>query len=246
MASDSATRFKGKPMGLKRVAWSEPVKLPEVKAVSRTLGASINDLLLACAAGALRRYLQERGERTEGVECRALAPINLREPGDLTLGNRFGIVAVELPVGVEHPLERLMTVRRRMLKLKTSYEPAVTLGLFAALGRMPQTVQDRLFDLLLSRATAVMSNVPGPAEPLRVAGSVLRQSMFWVPQTGDIGMGLSILSYAGKVQFGLITDAALVPDPEVIVTRFIEEFEAYLYYVLLELPELGATVQMAP
>ena len=233
MPSDSATRFKGKPNGAKRVAWCEPLKLPEVKAVSRVLGCSINDMLLSCVAGSLRRYLAEAGDKTEGVEVRALVPINLREPGDVELGNRFGIIAVELPVGIEHPLERLMTVRQRTLALKTSYEPAVTLGLFAALGYLPKVVQDQLFNLLLSRATAVMTNVPGPAEPLTVAGSVLRQSLFWVPQTGDVGMGVSIFSYAGKVQFGLITDAALTPDPEAIVSRFAEEFHKYLYYVLL-------------
>ena len=236
MPSDSATRFKGKPNGSKRVAWCEPLKLPEVKAVSRALGCSINDMLLSCVAGAMRRYLADCGDKTEGVECRALVPIDLRQPGDVGLGNRFGVIAVELPVGIEHPLERLMTVRRRMLALKTSYEPAVTLGLFAALGYLPKVVQDQLFNLLLSRATAVMTNVPGPSEPLTVAGSVLRQSLFWVPQTGDMGMGVSIFSYAGCVQFGLITDAALTPNPEAVVSRFPEEFDKYLYYVLLDPP----------
>ena len=236
MMSDSATRFKGKPTGFKRVAWCEPLKLPEVKAVSRALGCSLNDVLLSCAAGAMRDYLADKGDRTEGVKIRALAPIDLREPGDLELGNRFGIVAVLLPVGVEHPLERLMTVRQRMLDLKTSYEPAVTLGLFAALGYLPKIVQDQLSDLLASKATAVMTNVPGPTEPLTVAGSRLRQMLFWVPQSGDIGMGVSILSYAGQVQFGLITDDALTPDPEAVVSRFSEEFEKYLYYALLDTP----------
>ncbi len=107
------------------------MKLPEVKAVSRALGASINDMLLSCVAGAMRRYLAEKGDKTEGVEVRAMVPIDLRQQGDLELGNRFGIIAVELPVGIENPLERLMTVRQRMLALKTSYEPGVTLGLFA-------------------------------------------------------------------------------------------------------------------
>ena len=236
MNSDSQTRFKGKPMGSKRVAWSEPLKLPEVKAVSRALGCSINDMLLSCVAGSLRSYLAEAGDKTEGVEVRALVPIDLREPGDVELGNRFGIIVVELPVGIEHPLERLMTVRQRMIALKTSYEPATTLGLFAALGYLPKVVQDQLLDLLASRATAVMTNVPGPSEYLSVAGSVLKQSLFWVPQTGDVAMGVSIYSYAGQVQFGLITDAALTPDPEAIVNRFAEEFDRYLYYVLLDPP----------
>ena len=83
-----------------------------------------------------------------------------------------------------------------------------------------------------------MTNVPGAPEPLTVAGSRIKQSLFWVPQTGDTGMGVSILSYAGQVQFGLITDAALTPDPEAIVSRFGEEFEKYLCYVLLDPPPL--------
>ena len=165
MPTDSPTRFKGKPNGAKRVAWCEPLKLPEVKAVSRALGCSINDMLLSCVAGAMRSYLKEKGDRTDGVEVRALVPIDLRQPGDAELGNRFGILAVLLPVGIEHPLERLMTVRQRMLELKTSYEPATTLGLFAALGYLPKIVQDQLFNILLSRATAVMTNVPGPPSP---------------------------------------------------------------------------------
>jgi diacylglycerol O-acyltransferase / wax synthase len=246
MKSDSATRFKGKPAGSKRVAWCEPLKLPEVKAVSRAFGCSINDILLSCVAGAMRRYLAEKGDRTEGVECRAMAPIDMREPGDLSLGNRFGIIAVLLPVGIEHPLERLVIVRQRMLALKTSYEPAVTLGLFAALGRLPKVVQNQLFDLLVSRATAVMTNVPGPPEPLTVAGSKLKQSLFWVPQTADTGMGVSILSYAGHVQFGLITDAALTPDPEAVVNHFPEEFDRYLYYLLLDPPPVGEEVEPPP
>ncbi len=236
MASDSATRFKGKPNGTKRVAWCEPIELSEVKAVSRALGCSINDVLLSCVAGSMRRYLADCGDKTKGVECRALVPINLRQPGDVELGNRFGIIAVQLPVGIENPLERLMAVRQRMLALKTSYEPRTTLGLFAALGYLPKLVQDQLFDLLISRSTAVMTNVPGPAEPLTVAGSILKQSLFWVPQTADTGMGVSILSYAGKVQFGLITDVALTPNPEAVVRHFPEEFEKYLYSVLLDPP----------
>ena len=153
MPSDSATRFKGKPNGSKRVAWCEPLKLPEVKAASRALGCSINDMLLSCVAGAIRRYLADKGDRTEGVEVRALVPIDLRQPGDVSLGNRFGILGVLLPVGIEHPLERLMTVRQRMLELKTSYEPRVSLGLFAALGYLPKVVQDQLFDLITSRSS---------------------------------------------------------------------------------------------
>jgi diacylglycerol O-acyltransferase / wax synthase len=79
----------------------------------------------------------------------------------------------------------------------------------------------------------VMTNVPGPREPLRFCGRTVEQVMFWVPQSGDIGMGVSVLSYAGGVQFGLITDARLCPDPEAIVERFGPEFEKLLWLALM-------------
>jgi len=231
MPDDTPTRFKGKPGGEKRVAWTDPIPLPEVKAASQVLGCSINDMLLASVVGALRAYLTEKGDNADGVELRALVPINMRTPSEAgTLGNRFGIVAVELPAGIENPLARLHEVRRRMMALKQSLEPPVTLGLLTALGYAPKLVQDRLFNLLLSKATAVMTNVPGPQIPLYQAGSLVKQLMFWVPQSADIGMGVSILSLNGKVQFGLMTDAALVPDPQAIIDHFRPELEQLLYF----------------
>ena len=120
-----------------------------------------------------------------------------------------------------------------MQALKQSLEPPVTLGMFAVLGYAPQMLQDRLFNMLIHRATAVMTNVPGPQSPLYLGGAEIKQIMFWVPQSGDIGMGVSILSFNGMVQFGLITDAQMVPDPEAIIAHFRPQFEELLYYVLM-------------
>jgi len=234
MPSDSPTRFKGKPSGDKRIAWADPVDLSEAKALSHALGRSINDILLSAVTGALHGYLVNKGDKVEGREIRALVPINLRAPGrEKELGNCFGVVAVELPIGIDNPLVRLHEIHQRMEALKQSYEPTVTLGLLEALGYAPKLVQEEVFGLLLSRATAVMTNVPGPQHPLYLAGARTKQWIFWVPQPGDIGMGVSILSFDGHVQFGLITDAALVPDPEKIVVRFAPEFEKVLYLALM-------------
>ena len=182
MPQDSPTRFKGSLSGNKRIAWTDPVPLPEVHAVSHALGCSINDMLLASVAGALGAYLREKGDPVEGVEIRALVPVDMR--GELRageLGNHFGIIAVELPAGIENPLARLAEVHRRMKELKESLEPPVTLGLLMALGYVPQIVQDKLFNLLLSRVTAVMTNVPGPRHPLYMAEHEIKEIMFWVP-----------------------------------------------------------------
>lgn len=235
LPDDSRTRYKGKPGIDKRVAWTDPLGLPEVKAVGRVLGCSVNDVLLAAVSGALRAYLVEKGDDPTGVELRAMIPVNLRKETDkLTMGNRFGLVALELPVGYANPLARLYEVKRRMEALKGSFEPPVSYGLLMFSGIAPKVVQDKLLDMLANKTTAVMTNVPGPQQARYFAGAKLKQTMFWVPQSGDIGMGVSILSYDGQVQFGLITDAGLVPDPERVIERFRPEFEKLLYIVLME------------
>jgi hypothetical protein len=94
-------------------------------------------------------------------------------------------------------------------------------------------VQDALLGMFAKKATAVMTNVPGPAVPLKFCGSTLRQTMFWVPASGNIGVGVSILSYGGGVQFALITDKKLCPDPQRIIDRFEPEFQKLLLLTLM-------------
>lgn len=235
MPSDSQTRLKGRPGTVKRVAWSDPISLPEVKAVGKVLGCSINDLLLSSVAGALGGYLQDKGDATAGVDIRAMVPVNLRSTeSKVELGNHFGLVALELPVGIENPLARLYATKARMEALKCGYQAQVTYGLLGLVGMAPKFLQQQVLDLVASKATAVMTNVPGSQAPRYLAGVKLKQQMFWVPQTSNIGIGVSILSYDGKVLFGLITDKGLVDDPELIVERFSVEFEKLLLLVLME------------
>jgi len=234
MPDDSPTRLKGKPGTSKRVAWCEPIPLEHVRSIGKALGASINDVLLACAAGAIGGYLAVKGEDPTGKEIRAMVPVNLRPLEKAhQLGNRFGLVPLVLPIGIANPVQRVYAVRRRMNELKGSYQPVLAFGVLAIAGLLVKPVQHALLNLFAKKATAVMTNVPGPKEPLTFCGATLRQTMFWVPQSGDIGMGVSILSYGGGVQFGLITDSTLCPDPEAIIERFAPEFEKLLLVTLM-------------
>jgi WS/DGAT/MGAT family acyltransferase len=234
MPDDSHTRLKGRATPGKRVAWGEPLPLDEVKAVGKVLGASINDVLLSCVAGAIGDYLRSKGDDPGGQEIRAMVPVNLRPLEEAyKLGNRFGLVPLVLPIGIANPVERMLAVRARMAELKGSYQPLLAFGILALSGLMIKPVQSAITDLFAKKATAVMTNVPGPKEPIRICGRTVRQAMFWVPQSGDIGMGVSILSYAGGVQFGLITDAKMCPDPEAIIERFAPEFEKLLWLALM-------------
>jgi WS/DGAT/MGAT family acyltransferase len=234
MPDDSPTRLKGKPGVKKTVAWGDGLALEEVKAVGKALGASINDVLLSCAAGAIGRYLAERGEDPTGKEIRAMVPVNLRPLEQAwQLGNRFGLVPLVLPIGIANPVERLFAVRARMNELKGSFQPVMAFGLLSVAGLLIKPVQHAMLNIFARKATAVMTNVPGPAEALKFCGSTVEKVMFWVPQSGDIGLGLSILTYAGRVQFGLITDAGLCPDPEAVVANFAPEFEKLLMLSLM-------------
>jgi diacylglycerol O-acyltransferase / wax synthase len=234
MADDSKTRLKGKARGQKAVAWGPPLPLDDVKAVGRALGGSINDVLLACVAGAIGEYLREKGDDPEGQEIRAMVPVNLRPLEKAhELGNRFGLVPLTLPIGIANLLARVYAVRARMAELKGSYQPVLAFAVLAVAGLLIKPAQDAVMHLFAKKATAVMTNVPGPREPLKFCGSSLDQVMFWVPQSGDIGMGVSILSYGGGVQFGLMTDTHLCPDPQDIIDRFAPEFDKLLWLALM-------------
>ncbi|MBK7720353.1 MAG: wax ester/triacylglycerol synthase family O-acyltransferase [Simplicispira sp.] len=226
MPDDSPTRLKGEPGTAKRVAWCPPLPLDDVKAVGRALGCSVNDVLLSCVAGAIGGYLRDLGDDTTGKEIRAMIPVNLRPMEEAwKLGNHFGLAPLVLPIGMENPIERIYEVRHRMAALKGSTQPLLAFGLLAVAGMMVKPAQDALLNLFGRKTTAVMTNVPGPREPLTICGARVTQCMFWVPQTGSVGLGVSILSYGGGVQFGVITDTVLCPEPQRIIDAFAPEFE---------------------
>ena len=236
MPDDSPTRLKGVPGNTKRVAWCQPIPLEEVKAVSKALNCSINDVLMSCVAGAIAQYLMAHGDSVKGKEIRAMVPVNLRPiEHAYKLGNQFGLAPIVLPIGIDNPIERVYEVRRRMSALKGSMQPLLAFGMLAVAGLLIKPAQDAMLSLFSKKTTAVMTNVPGPREKLKFCGSTLEQSLFWVPQSGTVGLGVSILSYGGGVQFGVMTDATLCPDPQAIIDQFEPEF-AKLALVTLMLP----------
>jgi WS/DGAT/MGAT family acyltransferase len=239
LPDDSRTLLKGRGAGRKVVAWNEPIPLEVVKLIGKGLGCTINDVLLACVAGAIGSYLREQGEDPAGKEIRAMVPVNLR-PLDKAwqLGNRFGLAPLVLPVGIANPIERVYAVRARMAELKNSYQPLLAFAILSVTGLFIKPVQDAVLNMFARKATAVMTNVPGPAKPLQFCGSTLRQTMFWVPASGNIGLGVSILSYAGGVQFGIVADTARCPDPQALIAQFEPQFEVLLLATMM-LPWTG-------
>ncbi len=228
MPADTATHVKGELQTIKKAAWSAPVPLADVKALAAKYKTTINDILLWLACGALRRYLTTTGEKPEGASSfRVSIPVNLRYGDDTVMtGNQFGLVFLELPVGVENSQERLRLVQQRMNEIKASGEAWVAYGVLSLLGKMPLVVEQFVVKFLSSKCSAVVTNVPGPRRPLFLAGAKIEDIMFWVPKSGMLGVGISLISYNGGVRIGIASDAGRVPEPDLITRYFVELFDS--------------------
>ncbi|HSQ65035.1 MAG TPA: WS/DGAT domain-containing protein [Polyangiaceae bacterium] len=211
----------------KRVAWSEPLALDEIKAIAKASSATVNDVLVSTIAGALRRYLLRHGASIDDrFALRAMLPVNLRSEPATTMGNHFGLVVLTLPLGEADARDRLMTVKRRMDHLKSTPEAVVAYELLWAMGYVPRKVEGLGVDFFGKKSSLVLTNVPGPRERLHLAGVPIERMIFWVPQSAHMGLGVSIFSYAGEVTFGVISDANIIADPDALVAEMHVELAA--------------------
>src|SRR5215218_246937 len=218
------------PIGPHRRVWWVQSRLSDFKEIKNALGGTVNDAVLAVVAGALGRWLRSRGIRTEGMELRALVPVSIRaEDEHGTLGNRIAAMRGPLPVYVDDPVERLEIVRESMGNLKQSKQ---ALGAEVIAG-----LQDFAPPTLLAQASRVnfstrlfnliVTNVPGPQFPLYLLGREMETivPIAFLPE--HHALAVAIMSYNGKVDFGLLADYDAMPD--------IDAFAAHLEESLAEL-----------
>ncbi len=225
--ADADTALRGELSVAKRVAWTGQLELARVKAIAHAQNATVNDVLLAAVSGALRRHLRDSGE--EPREIRTLVPYNLRaldEPIARELGNRFGLVFLALPVDVAGRRARLHELKRRMDAIKHSPEGPISYAILEGVGLTPPVLERRIVDVFTAKASAVMTNVPGPREIVYLAGAPVRAVLVWAPTSGSVGMSVSIFSYRGEVTVGLLVDAGLVPEPQPIMQHTEQELAA--------------------
>ena len=223
---DPRTRLNGHIGAAKRAAWTARLDMATVKRVAAALDVTVNDVLLAVTAGALRRHLLAHGDRPH--DLRIFVPVDLRppdEPVPVTLGNRFGIVFIKLPVASPDPLLRVRAVHDRMGAVKASAQAASTFAILAIVGALPAWGHRLAVRILGAKSTAIVTNVPGPREPVFLAGARLTRLVFWVPQAGSVGLGVSILSYAGDITVGVAADRNVIPDPSLITAAVEAELQ---------------------
>jgi WS/DGAT/MGAT family acyltransferase len=234
MAPEPRTPLRGRLAVPKGAAWSEPRPLEQVKVAAARLDATVNDVLLAAVAGGLRRHLAGRGTARLPRRLRVYVPVDL-SAGDSRLGNRFGLLPLRLPVAEPDPGTRVRTVAAATRAAKRSLVPPATFVLIGVLGVVPEVVRRLVVARLGSAATAVVTNVPGPRQPLTLAGTPIDGIAFWVPQAAAVGVGVSLFSYAGTVRIGVAADAGLVPDPQ----RLADDLDEALTELLRDTPSAG-------
>jgi diacylglycerol O-acyltransferase len=222
---DARTQLKAPMTGEKQLVWLPPLALEQVRAMSKRVGVTMNDVWVAASAGALRQYLSERGEQVDRKPLRAAVTFNLREKANAyQLGNQFGLVAVELPTDLADPNQRLSEASRRMNAIKRSQQPRATMAFLSIAGCLPLFLQRFALNLFTSKGSVVLTNIEGPRSVRYLAGSKMTDLMCWVPQAGTIGVGLAFISYAGQIQLALFVDTNLVDDPDRLMALTIEAF----------------------
>jgi len=230
LPADPVTSLSRPLCGRRRVAWSAGFSLASLRALARVEKVTVNDLLLAALAGALGEQLALASGSARVESLRALVPVNLRkslaEPDADPLGNEFGLVFLDLPVAERSRRHRLALIHARTTALKAGSDGIASFLLLTALGLLPVGTPS-VFRFFSRKASLVVTNVPGPSEHLFLAGKRIDHVMFWVPHPATLGLGVSLLSYAGEVRVGVRADVAVVPDPGGLVRHFEAELAAF-------------------
>ena len=206
-------------------------RLDDFKTVKNAFGGTVNDVVLAVVAGALRTFLISRGRRTEGVEMRALVPVSVRtEDEHHRGGNRIVVMRGPLPVYISDPLDRLRFVSEAMAGLKESKQALGAEVIAGAQNFAPPTIlaqasrlnfSTRLFNL-------IVTNVPGPQFPLYVLGREMLQAIPVAFLPENHALAIAIMSYNGQLNFGLLGDFDALPDIDAIGENISAELDNLL------------------
>jgi WS/DGAT/MGAT family acyltransferase len=202
----------------RRYVWARS-ELATFKRIKDTLGGTVNDVVLAVVTGSLRDWLHRRGVRTEGLELRALVPVSIRhedEHGDL--GNRIALMRGPLPVYVEDPVRRLHTISEEMAGLKRSKQAlgAEVISRFNDFAPPTLLAQASRINFSTRLFNTIVTNVPGPQLPLYVLGRELQEvfPVAFLPE--NHALAVAIISYNGKIGFGMLADYDSMEDVETI------------------------------
>lgn len=210
--------------GTKKVVWHEGPELKLIKEIKNITGTTVNDVLMSCLSHAIRRYFQRKGVDSP-PDFTASIPVDVRlsaaSQKELSFANKFSLIFPKLATATEGILKQLYETKARMDECKVSGEPLASAGVMMLTNELVPEFLIRIVNTFIAqKASCVLSNVPGPQYPLTVSGRSTKYMIFWPPQRNNIGVGLSIFTYAGQVIVGVQSDVTVLPDPEIITEEF--------------------------
>jgi diacylglycerol O-acyltransferase / wax synthase len=220
------------PTGTRRTA-GVVVDLDDVHRVRKVVGGTVNDVLIAVVAGALRTWLDERGDGSAGVTPRALIPVSKRRPRTAhPQGNRLSGYLMRLPVDDPDPLGRLAAVRTAMNRNKDA-GPGRGAGAVALLADHVPALGHRLGGPLVSQAARLwfdilVTSVPLPSFGLKLAGNPVTEVFPYAPLARGQSLAVAVSTYRGRVHFGLVADAEAVPDLDRFARALTAEVETLI------------------
>jgi WS/DGAT/MGAT family acyltransferase len=192
----------------RRFAWLR-LDLADVKAIKNALGGTVNDVMLALVAGALARHLRRRGVDTEGLELKAMVPVSIRpDEARGALGNQVAAMMAPLPAGADEPITRFELIHQAMDDIKRSGQAVGAKVLTDLTGFAPPNIMSQAARTVVGQRwfNLVVTNVPGPQLPLYLMGREMRDLFPMVPLAPNQALGVAIMSYNGRVHFGLSGD----------------------------------------
>jgi WS/DGAT/MGAT family acyltransferase len=203
------------------------IPLDDVKRVRKTLGGTVNDVVLAGVGGAFHRFLGGRGDHTDGLRLRVLCPVSVRQEHEQgALGNKVSAMFVSLPVGAMDATERLAEIRRNTADLKERRQ-AVGADFLLGLTQYAAPTLMSLAARVVHRQpliNLICTNVPGPQVPLYLMGARMLEAFPIVPLTRNLSVVVAILSYDGTLHFGLFADRDACPDVERLAAALDDSF----------------------
>jgi WS/DGAT/MGAT family acyltransferase len=210
--------------------------LDELREVKNAYGATVNDVLLAAAAGGLRRVLMARDE--EPAPLKAMVPVSVRDDEGGKFGNRISFVFVDLPCDEPEPERRLEVIKEAMDRRKAGGEPQGGDVLLSALQYAPRPLQHIAAHLVASPRTfnLVVSNIPGPSMPLYMRGCRLEEAYPVVPLAENHGVSIGMTTVAGEACFGIYADAQTVPDADLLAAAIAESVDELTTLVAEPMP----------
>lgn len=228
-STNSKSIYKGELGVRKKVAWSNVIPLADIKKIGKHYGSTVNDTLLVAVTGAMRKHMLKHGQHLD-IKFNIACPVDMRRNDvEIDLGNKVGVILLDLPIGIQNIKERFRVISEKTQQLRSSLEPPLSLFYTQFISDfIPKGIEEAGAKFLGSKLMALLSNVPGPKRALNFAGEEIDNLMFFLPHTYEMGIGFSVLSYNNKVTLGVTVDANIIKDPEAIAEYFETEIELML------------------